>query len=410
MSGRDAKFIKTALPFFSLVLGGAWGLHYFQQVRYDFRHIQQLDNNTDALKSDLNKGGIKVRDNVTVETVYKEVAQLDTDNWENIRGPRDTEDLTQYNKIKNSQQEANTRARAEKKLNDIPDPNNLPGFVPPVQDAGDNPPEPNTSNTSTRAVRGSPSPSLSQVTDPIPDPFSPPSVLPFRRIDQSDRVPLPDIPVAAEINPTAQAIAPSNNLSHPVDPANQVDPQLLSSLHELGFEEEIAKIALVRTANTSVEAAVQWIVERSNESDFEDEDEEETEEEMGGSNSIPMVATGRTHKMVLVANMSLKMGTGKLAAQVGHATLAVYKAAMSTEEGKVGIEAWQRHGQVKIVVKGESTEQLMDLFKTAKDVGVCAYIVQDAGYTQIPPGSRTVLGLFGPVQAVDAVTGHLKLL
>lgn len=30
----------------------------------------------------------------------KEVAQLDTDNWENIRGPRDTEDLTQYNKIK----------------------------------------------------------------------------------------------------------------------------------------------------------------------------------------------------------------------------------------------------------------------------------------------------------------------
>lgn len=34
---------------------------------------------------------------------------------------------------------------------------------------------------------------------------------------------------------------------------------------------------------------------------------------------------GRTHKMVLVANMSLKMGTGKLAAQVGHATLGVYR-------------------------------------------------------------------------------------
>lgn len=34
---------------------------------------------------------------------------------------------------------------------------------------------------------------------------------------------------------------------------------------------------------------------------------------------------GRTHKMVLVANMSLKMGVGKLAAQVGHATLGVYR-------------------------------------------------------------------------------------
>lgn len=292
---------------------------------------------------------------------------------------------------------------------DIPDPNNLPGLVPPPQDAGDNPPEPNTSdNTSTRAVRGSPVPSISQVSDPIPDPFSAPRVPQVPHFAVSSNLgSLPDVPtppsapVAVEEAPPAPA--------HPVDPANQVDPQLLSSLQELGFEEEIAKIALVRTTNTSVEAAVQWIVERSNESDFEDEDEEETEEEMGGSNSVPF-ATGRTHKMVLVANMSLKMGTGKLAAQVGHATLAVYKAAMSTEEGKTGIEAWQRHGQVKIVVKGESTEQLMDLFKTAKDVGVHAYIIQDAGYTQIPPGSRTVLGLFGPVQAVDAVTGHLKLL
>lgn len=29
--------------------------------------------------------------------------------------------------------------------------------------------------------------------------------------------------------------------------------------------------------------------------------------------------------MIFVANMALKMGVGKLAAQVGHATLAVYK-------------------------------------------------------------------------------------
>ncbi|GMR59161.1 hypothetical protein PMAYCL1PPCAC_29356 [Pristionchus mayeri] len=282
---------------------------------------------------------------------------------------------------------------------DIPDPNNLPGFVAATQDAGDNPPEPNISNI---AVRGFPVPTAAQVLDPIPDPFSVAADPPFHRIDQSGDH-LLDIPVAAQID----ASPPVSTSAHPVDPANQVDPQLLAALQELGFEEETAKIALVRTTNTSVEAAVQWIVERSNESDFEDE--EETEEEMGGSNSIP-VATGRTHKMVLVANMSLKMGTGKLAAQVGHATLAVYKAAMATEEGKAGIEAWQRHGQVKIVVKGESTEQLMDLFKTAKDIGVFAYIIQDAGYTQIPPGSRTVLGLFGPVQAVDAVTGHLKLL
>lgn len=40
---------------------------------------------------------------------------------------------------------------------------------------------------------------------------------------------------------------------------------------------------------------------------------------------------------------------------------------MATDEGRVGIESWTKRGQVKIVVKGESTEQLMDLFKEAKD-------------------------------------------
>lgn len=42
--------------------------------------------------------------------------------------------------------------------------------------------------------------------------------------------------------------------------------------------------------------------------------------------------------------------------------------------------------------------------------GCVAYLVQDAGYTQIPAGSRTILGVFGPVEAVDSVTGSLKLL
>lgn len=114
--------------------------------------------------------------------------------------------------------------------------------------------------------------------------------------------------------------------------------------------------------------------------------------------------------MVLVANLSLKMGTGKLAAQVGHATLGVYRQAMNSEAGQNAVSSWTKHGQVKIVVRGQSTEQLMDLCKSAKDAGCFYYLVQDAGYTQIPPGSRTVLGIFGTVEQVDSVTGGLKLL
>ncbi|VDL66841.1 unnamed protein product [Nippostrongylus brasiliensis] len=190
----------------------------------------------------------------------------------------------------------------------------------------------------------------------------------------------------------------------------QVNSELYAQLLDLGFDDFTARLALIRTQNKGVEEAVNWIIERSNPSDFEDNSsssDEGEDVEMGGEFRY---SRGRTHKMVLVANMSLKMGTGKLAAQVGHATLGVYRQAMNSEAGREAVEAWTRHGQVKIVVRGNSTEELMDLCKAAKDGGCFCYLVQDAGYTQIPPGSRTVLGVFGTVEQVDAVTGGLKLL
>ncbi|VDK57596.1 unnamed protein product, partial [Cylicostephanus goldi] len=51
-------------------------------------------------RSDFEKRGLKLRKNVTVDTVYKEVANLDTEHWENIRGPREFEDNCEYEQIK----------------------------------------------------------------------------------------------------------------------------------------------------------------------------------------------------------------------------------------------------------------------------------------------------------------------
>lgn len=199
--------------------------------------------------------------------------------------------------------------------------------------------------------------------------------------------------------------------AHPADPEvkeDSVDRSLLAEILELGFEESIAILSIFKTKRVGgVEGAVNWILEHSNESDFESESGEE-QAAMGAMPSS--LSTFRSHKMVFVANTSLKMGPGKLAAQVGHATLGVYRLAQRTEEGQRALDMWHTVGEMKVVVKGQNTEQLLDMFKLAKDMGLFAYVVADAGRTQIPAGSRTVLGIFGPSDIVDTVTGQLKLL
>lgn len=50
------------------------------------------------------------------------------------------------------------------------------------------------------------------------------------------------------------------------------------------------------------------------------------------------------------------------------------------------------------------------LASLAEKEGLPFTVIQDAGHTQIPSGSQTVLAIFGLVKDVDKVTGQLKLL
>lgn len=335
---------------------------------------------------------------------------------------------------------------------DIPEHDQIPPNAPVPPDAQgrqvfDNPPEPlgldinppePDDAASVRAERGSPTPSCVTVNQhpSLPDPPIGVNLVDPQAADNF----VPDVP--APPGPS------SSSADIPADPEaqNAISSELFALLLNNGFDEQAASIALQRTGNAGLDQAVAWIIEHSNPSEFDsdsgesdsEEDNEPIDVDMGASSSAPtdgmaaapggsagpsstgenplvkaMMAAAkrsRTHKMVLVANMGLKMTSGKLAAQVGHATLAVYRQAMASEAGQSAVDSWMRHGQVKIVVKGNSTEELMDLFKVARDEGCFAYLVQDAGYTQIPPGSRTVLGVFGEKERVDAVTGKLRLL
>lgn len=113
-------------------------------------------------------------------------------------------------------------------------------------------------------------------------------------------------------------------------------------------------------------------------------------------------------KMVLVVRNDLKMGKGKIAAQCSHATLGLYKKLHN--RAPKALNRWEMCGQVKVVVKIESEDDMLVLQGRAKSINIPTHITIDAGRTQIEPNSRTVMAVLGPADMVDSVTGGLKLL
>ena len=72
---------------------------------------------------------------------------------------------------------------------------------------------------------------------------------------------------------------------------------------------------------------------------------------------------------------------------------------------------WWAEGQKKVVVKGGTVGDLQALRNRARSVGLTAALVEDAGLTELPPGTVTCVGIGpGPNALVDQVTGGLKLM
>ncbi len=127
-----------------------------------------------------------------------------------------------------------------------------------------------------------------------------------------------------------------------------------------------------------------------------------------GTSDASVMGEGGEFKMILVVRNDLKMGKGKVAAQCSHAAVSAYK--QVHRRNPELLKQWEYCGQPKVVVKAPDEEALIDLLSRAKEVGLPVSLIQDAGRTQIAPGSRTVLGVGpGPADLVDRVTGDLKL-
>ncbi|MBK5190829.1 MAG: peptidyl-tRNA hydrolase [Methanosarcinales archaeon] len=117
-------------------------------------------------------------------------------------------------------------------------------------------------------------------------------------------------------------------------------------------------------------------------------------------------AAQKEYKQCIVLREDLKLSKGKAAVQVAHASI------LSYDRVPVGDRKnWKEQGQKKVALKVPSLEELYNVRDDAGKLGLPCAIVEDAGLTEIPPGTVTALGI-GPARAeeIDKVTKQLELL
>ena len=112
------------------------------------------------------------------------------------------------------------------------------------------------------------------------------------------------------------------------------------------------------------------------------------------------------YKQCLVIRNDIKMSCGKRCAQAAHASIGAYNNA-----DKHLRKAWLSEGQKKVVLKVNDERTLYEIKVFAERAGISSSLIQDAGMTEIPPGTITALGL-GPAKSedLDKITGTLSLL
>ncbi|MGB9940597.1 peptidyl-tRNA hydrolase Pth2 [Methanosarcina sp.] len=111
------------------------------------------------------------------------------------------------------------------------------------------------------------------------------------------------------------------------------------------------------------------------------------------------------YKQCIVTRDDLKLSKGKFAVQVAHAAVSAAEWASKSD-----LEKWKEGGQKKVVLKVPTLKDLYELKEKARREGLPTALIQDAGLTEIPAGTVTVLGI-GPAkeELIDKITRDLKL-
>ena len=117
-------------------------------------------------------------------------------------------------------------------------------------------------------------------------------------------------------------------------------------------------------------------------------------------------------KQVIVVNMKVPMGIGRLAAQAAHASIGVFldKGCWNTNGSfeisniSDAMKYWMDESFTKVVLKEWGEQKLINLVDKAKELNLPTYIMEDDGHlTAIAIGP-------GESEVIDYVTGKLTLL
>jgi len=111
-------------------------------------------------------------------------------------------------------------------------------------------------------------------------------------------------------------------------------------------------------------------------------------------------------KQVILVRTDLKLPKGKMAVQVAHASV---DCVLHSVRGKV--MRWRRQGGKKIVLKVRDQKELTSYFQEAKDAGLKAKLITDAGLTTVEPGTTTCCGIGPDISTkIDEITKDLKMM
>ena len=124
-------------------------------------------------------------------------------------------------------------------------------------------------------------------------------------------------------------------------------------------------------------------------------------------------------KQVIVVDKSLQMPSGKLAAQVAHASIGALLSTSVIKNGVCMIPAlvesaqgiWLSELFTKVVVYVKSTDKLIKVHEQAKQKGLPCILIKDVGLTFFEKPTYTCVGI-GPCWDEDfvGITDRLRLL